>query len=117
MQKKYQVVRLSGENRYETQSEIYKYGVQNNLWGSDFVFFANGESFPDALSVSAVAYAHKSPIFLTSGDLSESQEDMLLLAADDGYLKGQAVVVGGESAISQKAEGFISGVNLYGFVQ
>lgn len=39
---------------------------------------------------------------------------MLLLAADDGYLKGQAVVVGGESAISQKAEGFISGVNLYG---
>lgn len=45
LQKKYQVVRLGGENRYETQSEIYKYGVQNNLWGSDFVFFANGESF------------------------------------------------------------------------
>lgn len=114
LQKKYQVVRLGGENRYETQSEIYEYGVQNSLWGSDFVFFANGESFPDALSVSAVAYAHKSPIFLTSGDLSESQEGMLLSAADDGCLKGQAVVVGGESAISQKAEGFISGVNLYG---
>lgn len=39
LQKKYQVIRLGGENRYETQSEIYKYGVQNNLWGSDFVFF------------------------------------------------------------------------------
>ncbi len=111
---KYQVERLGGEDRYETQSKVYEYGAQNNLWNSDFAFFANGESFPDALSVSSIAFAHKSPIFLMSGDLSESQESMLLSAADSGFMKGQAVVVGGETAVSQKAEGFISGINLYG---
>lgn len=111
-----EVHRIGGETRYDTQLEIYSYGKQNNLWQSDYVFFTSGNSFPDALSVSPIAFAHKSPIFLidATGELSASQKTMLLELAQNGLFAGTAVLAGGDTVISQRAEGFISGLNRYG---
>lgn len=99
--------RLGGSDCYDTQMAIFEYGIDNNLWEKDLVVFATGGHFGDALSVSPVAYAKKSPIFLVNGDtkdLNDRQRARLRETAKMGYGK-EAVVVGGTAAISEMTAG------------
>lgn len=57
------IIRLWGNNRYDTSLEICKHF---NL-DSDTAVIANGENFPDALSGSALAAKQNAPIVLTNG--------------------------------------------------
>lgn len=59
------VRRVAGGSRYETATEIADKVHEVTGVRPDRVFLASGERFPDALSLSPVAFATKSPILLT----------------------------------------------------
>ena len=99
------VVRLAGDNRYETALAIYEYGLTadggGSVWG-DALIVASGAEFADALSASSLAYSQRYPILLVNaaGDMDEATA-AAVQAAD----AQEAIVVGGEAAVSaQTAE-------------
>ena len=106
--------RLWGYDCYQTQMAIYEYGSENGLWEGGMAFVATGEGFEDATSVSPIAFATKSPIFLSrDGGLDDAQR----LAVEQGALDGRItdlVVVGGTSVVSELVgeyfHGFMDGV-------
>lgn len=57
------IVRLGGQDRYETVEKINNYFYENNL---DKVYVASGENFPDSLSGSVVAAIQGKPLVLVS---------------------------------------------------
>lgn len=88
--------RLQGASRYDTMSAIVEEGFQ----GSDRVVVASGEAFPDALAASALAGALDCPVLLTEHARLSSQT-----AAQLGRLGArEAYVVGGEAAVSARAQ-------------
>lgn len=95
------IVRIWGQNRYETSLSICKYF---NL-STDTAVIANGENFPDALSGSALAAKLQAPIILTNGkDIS----------AQKGYLDTtnyvNKIILGGSGAVSEDSEGVLNGI-------
>ena len=93
--------RLGGANCYGTQMEIYQYGVDNGLWSGGTAFVATGGWFGDALSASPVAFATKSPIFLSRGGGLDSAQRKAIEAGLKSGEFGSVVMVGGPDAISQ----------------
>ena len=92
------VTRIAGATRYDTQMEIYQYGVNKGLWSGNTAYVATGENFADALAASPLCFASKAPVFFVdaTGGLPQAQ-----LSA----LKGRSslknfVVLGGEACIS-----------------
>ncbi|KIL51141.1 cell wall-binding repeat-containing protein [Jeotgalibacillus campisalis] len=57
--------RLSGADRYETNSEIISYFADAEILDMDYPFIATGKNFPDALSASAFAAATFNGVILT----------------------------------------------------
>ncbi|MDO9395562.1 MAG: cell wall-binding repeat-containing protein [Herbiconiux sp.] len=87
------VVRLAGENRYQTaavvSSDAFAPGVET-------AYLASGETFPDALSGSAAAGREGAPMLLVSRDRIPS-------AVADELLRlkpSRIVIVGGRSSVS-----------------
>lgn len=101
------VERVYGPDRYSTQLEVFDYGVQRGLWSSEWAVVAGGENFPDALSISPFAVSRRAPVFLAGpgGDLRADQE--AALADSFGSLFKNTVIVGDESVVSEKSEGFL----------
>ena len=95
------VVRLSGATRYDTQMKIYEYGVANSLWSGGVAVVASGANFPDALSVSPVAFSQKAPVFFVDGSarLPSAQSAALKKLGKRTYL-----VIGGTSSVSSAVE-------------
>ena len=93
--------RLGGADCYGTQMEIYQYGKDNGLWSGGTAFVATGGWFGDALSASPVAFATKSPIFLSrNGGLDSAQRKAIEAGLKSGEFDS-VVMVGGPDAISQ----------------
>ncbi len=90
------VRRLSGVNRYATSIAVGNEFVQSSLKPITGAILANGETFPDALSVSAAASVYGQPLLLTrAGELPEETRQALI------RWKIQTVtIVGGETAVS-----------------
>lgn len=86
------VTRVSGSDRYATAAEISKAYAA----GVDTVYVTTGSSFPDALSVSALAGMQGAPILLTRPGGLPSATRSALERLDPGSI----VVVGGEGAVS-----------------
>ncbi len=90
-------IRIAGDDRYETAALVALEIAESQ--GGDFshhAFIARGDSFPDALSASPLAYASASPILLTKpGSLPASTGTAL-----DELDIESAVVAGGLSAVS-----------------
>lgn len=86
------VKRLSGATRLDTMGNIVSEGFEQ----SDTVVVATAQSFPDALSASALAGAYGAPIVLTdNGALSDQAKQQI------GRLGAtKALVMGGEAALS-----------------
>lgn len=103
--------RLGGTDCYDTQMKIYEYGQSRGFWDPSMAIVATASHFGDALSASPVAFAKKAPIFLVaSGEgLGRSQQQALVKGARSGGFTSIAIV-GGTSAVSRQAEGFISGI-------
>lgn len=84
------IVRVWGNNRYETSLEICRYF---NL-ESDTAIIANGENFPDALSGSALAAKKNAPILITNGkDISNQKKYLNTTNYKNLILLGSSAVV------------------------
>lgn len=91
----FNVKRLSGATRYETNIEILKEAKVNR----EDILVCTGKNFADSLSGSAA----NRPILLVSGKLSAVQKNFLsTLPGNDFY------ILGGEGAVSRKIEDEIS---------
>ena len=87
----YQIKRLAGANRYETNLEILKEaGV-----GAEEILICTGKGFADSLSVSATG----KPILLVGKTLNEEQKAFL-----DTVRRNQFYIIGGEGAVSSTIE-------------
>ena len=85
----YNVVRLAGENRYETNLEVLE---ELGISSSDEIMVASGTEYADALTASATG----NPVLLTGNSLTSAQV---------GFLKGlggknTCYVLGGTAAVS-----------------
>ena len=100
--------RLGGADCYDTQMEVYRYGLDNGLWDPSMAIVATGGHFGDALSASPVAYARRAPVFLVEpgADLREPQKRALLEGAEQGRFP-RVLAVGGPAAVSDLSYGFL----------
>lgn len=98
------VTRLSGDDRYGTQMDIFNYGVKNKLWTGDTAIVAYGENFADALSVSPISYALKAPVFFTdkSTDLSAVEKKAIKESGKTKFL-----VIGGTAVVKGSVDGYL----------
>ena len=93
----YNVVRLSGATRYETNLEILK---EAGVGGED-ILVCTGKNFADGLSASAV----NQPILLVKDRLTDSQKEFL------AQLSGNSIyILGGTNAVSVQIEEYLAGV-------
>ncbi len=92
----YEVKRLAGNNRYETNLQI----IEEMEWeqGTDVVV-VSGKNYADSLSVSGIAGAKNLPILLTSGTLTQEQQNLL-----DRIRPSNLFVIGGTAAVSEETE-------------
>lgn len=89
--------RLSGKDRYETNSEIITYFADEGILDMDYPFIATGQDFPDALSASALAAGYYNGVILTDPKKPyPSTKATVKKYADlaEGY-----IIVGGEKAL------------------
>lgn len=94
------IVRIGGQNRYETSLKISQYFDLN----TDTAVVASGENFPDALSGSALAAKLKAPILLTNGkDISVQQQYL----DSKGY--NNISILGGTGAVDLTVEYSLKG--------
>ena len=93
----YTIERIAGEDRYETAAEVARrIALESGDGFSKSAFIARGDAFPDALSVSPLAYIDISPILLTRpGALPGFTADVITELDIE-----HAAVVGGTAAVS-----------------
>ncbi|WP_163216000.1 cell wall-binding repeat-containing protein [Clostridium thermarum] len=90
-EKGYTVIRLGGQNRYETSIEIAKH-----LGNFDKIVVATGSSFPDALSIAPYAASEGMPILLTT---TEKLPDSVAKFIDSRNIS-KTYVIGGTGVVS-----------------
>lgn len=93
-----EVVRIAGDDRYQTSIDVGEYGQNKNT------LVVSGENFPDAISAGALTKVLDSSVILTP---KSKASDRL-----KSYLTNQesALIVGGENTISKNVETDISGI-------
>jgi putative cell wall-binding protein len=84
------VERISGIDRFETAAKIA------DRISSQYAIVTSGENFPDALAISSYAAKNGIPILLTKKDQLPTSTELALRG------KIEAIVVGGDSVISQE---------------
>lgn len=99
-----EVVRLHGEDRYETSLEVAKYGWTT---ASD-VFVAAGSSFPDALSAGAAAGKLNAPIILIDDRKNVLRSD--IESSLVSLLPERIHIAGGKGVITSSLESDLGGV-------
>jgi len=91
-----EVVRIQGRDRYDTAAHISTKAVSS----SSKAFFASGENFADALSISSYAAAQGIPLLLTKkGGVSDATS-----AALQNLGVTDVTLIGGENALGQSIE-------------
>jgi len=105
------VIRLAGQDRYETAITISKGGWQT----SDNVVLATGNDFPDALCAAPLAKQLNAPIILSDKTYLSSK----ILSELDRLKAKNVYIIGGEGVISKSIENAliqkqINVVRLYG---
>lgn len=103
----YTVSRLYGNDRYETQLEVFSYGLERDLWNLSLGLVATGSNYPDALSISSLAFSEAAPLFLlpSDGAFSDEQCEALLNSGIESF-----VAVGGSGLISEEVIGYLDGI-------
>ncbi|HHV65407.1 MAG TPA: hypothetical protein GXX46_10105 [Peptococcaceae bacterium] len=98
--------RLSGANRYETNIKILQeFKSELNLANT---YLATGESFPDALAGSALAYQSSAPLILVSNPLNSSTATFL---KDNSSSISKLTVLGGTGAVSEAVLNSAAGIS------
>ncbi len=91
--KGYEVLRLAGQNRYETAVTLGKEVRETQKF--DALYLASGENYPDALAITTMAIKTKQPILLTTKSVLHA--DTAQAIQDWGIKKVH--VIGGEQTI------------------
>jgi putative cell wall-binding protein len=95
----YQVLRLSGDNRFATAAAVARELAERDAIGTveqrRTAFVVNGETFPDAVAASSASAAGGFPILLTSTDALPEETTEVLEELDIG----RVIVVGGSATI------------------
>ena len=101
------VVRIGGENRYETSALIAAESARRRTTEptETVVYVATGTNFPDALAASAASYAQARPIVLTPPDGLAP----VAVAALEALRPDRVVVLGSTAAVSEGVEGQLAG--------
>ena len=90
--------RIYGSTRYETSYEVFKKGWES----SDYVIFASGTDYPDALCATPLAVKYNAPILLVRNTSLSAQQDLVNL------IKSKKVknvfLVGGTGVLSKTIE-------------
>ena len=98
----YQVTRIAGTNRYETNLKLLE--NLDTPEGTD-VIIASGSNYPDSIAVSGIAGAKGMPIILTSATLNdEAVEKIKEIKPEHIYL------IGGTSAVPEAVESQLQGL-------
>lgn len=95
----YNIDEIGGKDRYETSAKIAERIVKMS-GNKKNIIVANGENFPDALSVTSLAVKNESPVLLINKD-RVSQEISNVIGKIDG---DNIIIAGGENSISPSAE-------------
>lgn len=90
--------RIYGMNRYETSYEILKNGWNT----SEYVVFASGLDYPDALCATPLATKYNAPILLLENRSLKAQTELVELLKNRNVK--QAFIVGGTGVISSSIE-------------
>lgn len=106
----YEVIRLGGNDRYETAANIATYLNANNLLKSNKAVIAYGENFPDALAISSWAASSGVPILLSN---TNSIPTSTSKALTDLHVSS-TIIVGGSGVISFNVESQLPGPTRYG---
>lgn len=104
--KGYKVERIFSNSRQQTAVEIAK--TVAGMASPDTAIVAAGETAWDSLSVSPFAYAKGYPVYLAEKDGSVSQETVDAIKASSSIKR--IIIVGGNAAVSTKAESTLMGV-------
>ncbi len=100
------IVRVAGPTRYETAAAVADKVHEVSGRRSRNVFLASGETFPDALSFSPVAYSTRTPIILTRpASLPEASRAAILRMRGSETGSVDLLVAGGTAAVSDNAAG------------
>ena len=93
------VVRIAGDDRYGTSTEVAKHMQQATGKTPVSAFFVSAIDYPDAISASSIAAVKDSPIFYVNrtGKLDDKIKEYL---ASCGKKLDAAYIIGGTSAIS-----------------
>lgn len=100
------IVRLSGDDRYETSYRIAEYFVSQGLLTASQPVIATGEKFPDALAGSALAGSTNSVLLLWGGSDSAAYEFLL----EHQYELSAGYILGDENGISTADEALITAI-------
>ncbi len=94
-------VRIAGADRYATSAAAAQSGFPD---GSRTAVLVSGESFPDALSASALAGFYEAPILLTKASKlsAETRSELLALGAE------HVVIIGSPAAVSMSVEASVA---------
>jgi putative cell wall-binding protein len=98
------VERINGKDRYEVATNVAK-RIESITGGGGRVYIARGDIYPDALSLSPLAFAQKAPILLTQTYTLNSATRNELIRG--GYTSAR--IAGGEGSVSPKVAGQIAG--------
>jgi len=95
------VIRISGEDRYETATKV----AENFFSNPSRLIISRGDEFPDALSGGALAIKKDAPILLTYPQ-SLSEKTSRYIKEEFIYTKDQSEIylLGGKSAISENVK-------------
>ncbi|WP_050607937.1 cell wall-binding repeat-containing protein [Clostridium niameyense] len=96
------ILRLYGEDRYETSLNIFKY-FKNEL-DNKYAVIAIGSNFPDALSGGALASKLKAPILLTDGSNILTQKKYI----DENKISNM-ILLGSKFCIGEGVENILRG--------
>lgn len=96
------ISRLGGQDRFDTANLIYQSGYYKSggkYWGKDGVIIASGNNFPDALSISALAFSKKMPVFLTNN----ANIDNVSLVWVNSIKPKQVIIAGGAACVNSRS--------------
>ncbi|MGM7721745.1 cell wall-binding repeat-containing protein [Metabacillus sp. Hm71] len=93
--------RISGKDRYETNSEIISFFAEAGLLDMDYPFIATGQNYPDALSASAVAAGWYNGVILTDPNSPKTSTKSIIQQYGD--LAEEYIIVGGQKALPDSA--------------
>ncbi len=91
-------VRISGNDRYETNSNVIHYFADKLNMATPLI--ATGSNYPDALSGSALAASKGTPVFLTHA--TQAQTTTKKTISKYGAFADKYYIVGGKSALSDE---------------